>query len=675
MKKNFFYKFKKREVLSVISSLFIINITTSRQDKKIASFLLFLPVLSGFFTYIVLNYSLIVASLFTFFVNVFVTLPLQVFLTKKNKWYVRINPDVWLKLWPHPAFYLNISVWISYLYLFVLYFSIVRYVRLGKELDFSNIVLSDYSSLLSLILVILTLGIGWVYLFYKVLDKTKDIITNYFVAFCEKINYICIQNKYYFVFCEKLYKALFFISEYLHIHSSSHYKNPIELRNRTVFPRRNFSKFRKFLFYITYMRPQIFNFVVILSLIFEVALTKKLYFGLYTLFYYPLIVLLIRGLKRFHESAWTQNVCISDYMHDNWEKPHYPVLFCCFCETDPLWYFGYEKIFTPETELKKDKFCLNYTDKYYNLQNTYKFCLRVTNNPMSSLTKRIAVSYRDSKHVRWMHTSSYTSHVKPVHPLCSAFTKTQSQRMACMNHLNQHNVLNNSFSKQKYDPEVFRNNTPGLRKLLFPDFLNESIIKQCSSEESVEAKHFDKEIIRTSSAQACDDVLFVFASTDQGVQVVGMDMKTGGQVGAGVNIILPPRSLESAQNVYDHYFDVLKKRLPPDSNWHLFKKPVQSLKEDPSFANWVKLSPLFPSNLKPPFLLNFVVDPETLTDTEKEAFEKSAVFINELSNELYKNRAPAPIKGKAPENFKPVGQELYRSTVKRVLGIEPPEDT
>ena len=100
------------------------------------------------------------------------------------------------------------------------YFSLIRFLRLGTELQLTPVTLFAYADILSLLLISLTLlGSGWFYLFIVIFDKIKAILMNNFAAFCKRLAIVGIQNFSFFWIFEKLYRGLTLIEAYINLNN------------------------------------------------------------------------------------------------------------------------------------------------------------------------------------------------------------------------------------------------------------------------------------------------------------------------------------------------------------------------------------------------------------------------------------------------------------------------
>lgn len=262
--------------------------------------------------------------------------------------------------WSSPKIFKHISIAFIYPYVYAIYFSILRILKIGKTVDLSNFKLFDFC---------LEYGI---YVFYALMLYYECILLVIFITFFIKhlrnvlwenflslvysFHLFLLQFTVYFKICEFIFKLYQIINYVIGA------KNPkiwYQLKNYS-----NFSKLRD----ILYFYPQVLSFLVILFIISELLFYKTISYSYYILFFYPLFYGLLMLFVLFGKSDFIFDTCFSDYIYGRWENSRYPINFWeKFFDADTSYGFSYTF----------SKAQIEYLRKF---SQKFKWCLRKNTN-------------------------------------------------------------------------------------------------------------------------------------------------------------------------------------------------------------------------------------------------------------------------------------------------------
>jgi len=260
------------------------------------------------------------------------------------------------KTWAHPDLYKFIAISLIYPLVIGLYFSISRYLRLGSTIEFPLVysLVSD-PTIIALIFfsfdifawsLVFTINLGKIYSY--VWDCTAALLHSIHIALLRK------SPRVYFSLAEKLFK----FSRLLFILLAQ----PHDMRHRTQAESTLFERSMRYV----YFHPIIIHIVAISTVVLELLLSSgKLYYGLYTLFFYPIVRGVLAMLLRYKGSSFNLDVNLADLLEGRFENPHYPKSFWTDVGS-PMIFFGFD-VSIPE---KYQHLALEYkTKRYYRSQD------------------------------------------------------------------------------------------------------------------------------------------------------------------------------------------------------------------------------------------------------------------------------------------------------------------
>jgi hypothetical protein len=396
----------------------IFNTNYIRKNHKLFALVILLFPLMIFFS----SFSSYIIVLFILCWHIIITLPILRFMSNKYNWGSIIEKSqLPFKSFRHPFFLLTLSTGIIYPLLWGLFLSLSRYFRLGNSIDISSIIVF-YTDYIILFLFILPYTISWLYLISTALSTLREFLWEYTVSLTFSLHLQALQYYDYFRICQIIHKSHFILYDLFFQYPGAFY--------------RCFSESDKVPFFIQvtkiikYLRHHLIicNIIVIISIIIEIIICSgKLYYGIYTLFFYPITLGLLSLYHQIGNQNLVLNMCMSDYLNFNFGKPRYYLKFWFFAKNPRLWYgFVHDDMPMNLQNIYNKTLLLEYVVYSYFVRFHTKLPYRVhgyKSNPIS-LSKmtypkqygirignsrpwgvRLAACYKAHNGVRWFHTS------------------------------------------------------------------------------------------------------------------------------------------------------------------------------------------------------------------------------------------------------------------------------
>ena len=377
---------------------------------KLSLLILLLPLLLFILKYPLYN---------TFFMiiiwHILITLPLLYLISFKNKWDKKDNMQ-----FQHPYFIFTTATGIIYPLCWGLFLSLSRYIRLGSTVNlFSYIEIWRDYFILSIFLFPLILI--WGRLLILFLLTIRKILWKYTESFIFTIHLWALQYYDYFFVCKVLHKIHFVIYDFIFQYPGAYYRVFNESDSLPLVIR--FTK----IFHFLRKNIQVLHLSIVLLIVLEILLFKgNLYYSVYLIFIYPLSLSLIMLFHNIGSQNLILNMCLSDYLNQNFITPRYYQKFWFFSKNPKIWY-GMQNIL-PLTLLKnyEKNIILEYIlytnfmrfhtklpyyvhgykrNKSYNQTSSKIYGIK--KGSQKRLGIRIAAYYKTQYGVRWLHTTSH----------------------------------------------------------------------------------------------------------------------------------------------------------------------------------------------------------------------------------------------------------------------------
>jgi hypothetical protein len=256
-------------------------------------------------------------------IHSFILIPLYHYWSELRSWNSAVAGS-YIRPWHTPILYKQLAIGIIYPALFGIYFSLLRYLRLGTPInvdyffDFGLVYLHWIIVFFPLILLV-------IFFVSLLITQIRYFLWHNFSMLIFSLHLCLLQYKPYFLFSKNMSK-LYFIYNYI--------------LSWQVYPgRHNVGRFRWFIAHL-HCSPWI-TVIVFLTIPFEAIFTLHLYYSMYLLFIFILyksIVYIIGSFYFTHDLTFKMVICLSDYIYTDWTKVHYPPAFWSLFQESNFWY-------------------------------------------------------------------------------------------------------------------------------------------------------------------------------------------------------------------------------------------------------------------------------------------------------------------------------------------------
>lgn len=468
--------------------------------------------------------------------HILVLIPLFHYWSQLRNWQMNVV-GVSYKSWNHPRLYKNIALALIYPLFWGLYGSCSRFLRLGQTYDVVNNI-SQISADNIIILFISPYIMIWLFLISSAIIKVKKYLWNEVYVLLYSTHIFLLQFYGYFKIMEMLFKSSFCVEQLLTLNIN--------------YKQRNISWWKKminyFFYYPKWVVILIFSFIVM-----EIMVTKQLYYGLYILFFFPIIHNIFSCYIAFGYTEFVFDCCFCDYIsqRDKFQTPRYPINFWNYFR-DAEYYFGFEYDYTPEQtnqiaiemQKRKSTWLLRKNVSYDKHQDLLNVRLLSRKNAPNGL--RMAANFQHVNRVRWVHTARVLNTAKKLHSCTALFVKTIYDNIALLNSAWSHMHHIQAARLPMYYPEnMYINNKPilyPLKKLSFIQIqennLSSNFTIMTKKNVMITPYNGDSQDQPVYKPQANPDIIFNFTNSDFiDKRIHSMDQKTNNP-GLGDNKIL-----------------------------------------------------------------------------------------------------------------------------------------
>jgi hypothetical protein len=586
--------------------------------------------------------------------------------------FVNIIYAVLTKLWWSIGYLVMFVLVFVYPFLWGFYFAFIRYLRFGSTLDvsayFYNIVNAYLDYLLAAPFLFYYIFI-WFCFFLWIIRSIRLILWGHFVGFFYVIHIRSLQYNLYFYVIRALHKVNYLLREFLEDGSVFRY-NPLVIYKKNIINR---------FFSTLYLYPFLGTITFFSTLCLELMITRGcLYFGVYTLFYYPLITAILRCLNSHIFSVFVSTVNESDFYYGDWRHPRYPYKFWARFPMDKLPGNTPENVrldlqimqrnlgkdvgsTASDLQLRCHGFRMPYTrnargyivrernlDANGNDLHPYYRTIR-TGNP-KPFCMRLKSHYYFTVEVRWYHTSATLYYpITPLNPLTlRAFTPTgYMDVLALVNHpgsnfteiqqLAKNIAWPSPASIHVSHPNVHLDHEP--RKFINTMESNQVSSFRTLADKGVIVGTFPQMMSRVEytsimSMQQRPDIVLQFKNSPYRTnETYGIDHKTKDVKHYGRNQIVTPengditRYKELVYAYEERYFTKFDKN--PEIT-RILKKLRDNAQDSAEHQHyWASHAHLFPPKWQPPLYADRSFKEEYLTPENKELFLESQRRVRE----------------------------------------------
>lgn len=316
--------------------------------------LLLFPIFFCIYFYINFNFSFRIVFLISFLLHL-ILLPVLYIINDKNAWSYDFHNPMYGS-WLHPRIIKQISLAVIYPYIFGVYYSFIRYNRLGSTVNIDFSIAGEYQYAIIIIIIVIPY---FCILFLPNINKLKNFITerrnilwNSTVGLFYSWYIHKLSKNYFFFIIEKIYKAYRLIQGYCVINSPIYWHSNEKIA------------WYKYILNFIYLNSlNIFYILTFGGVILEILVKKQIHFGFYILFLIPIIRMLVTFWISIGKSYLNVPACLADYLYTDWTNLKFPSKFeACIGNSDIIYPFTLYP--TEEQKIKLKEISLKYRPKY-----------------------------------------------------------------------------------------------------------------------------------------------------------------------------------------------------------------------------------------------------------------------------------------------------------------------
>lgn len=558
--------------------------------------------------------------------------------------------------------------------LWFLLLCLLRYLRLGQTLNIYQH-LNDWLDYLILFIFICPYIILWFRIFIIAFSQIHEILWNFTESLIFHIHLKGLQYYDYFRLCQLIHKShfivydLFFHPSYYIFYRPCMSTDPLPL----------FTYFTKPLKYL-FINPRIIIFSTIIFNLLEILICNgNLYYGLYIMF----DSIIISGIIKIYHYIGRQNLiinmCMSDYLYMNFDKPRYHLKFWFLLRNPKLWYDFQHKL-PSELQIIVDKTTLLESSIYnnfmrFNIKLPYRvhglkripleiqkktfprqYAMRIGHR--YSLGIRIATAYKCLYGVRWFHTTRHVSYPSKniLHPYTAKFVKDPYAILALLNKPEQNFSKIQQLSKHlklwpkadilyEVDTNIQLSDPKTLIDVLEANFVMR--FKFLASKGVIIGMYnnmknnFGYSNLETMQMRPDMVSLWIYNNTFKYKGYLGIDEKhkVKSATNYGRNQVINEITYQEYNALLNVYTENLvnKKLFTEDINDCLTE--LKNLSKNGNFTKllevWSENLHLFPDKWKPPLMIDKTFDDSHLTPEAVEKIRNGEIIITKISDLLY----------------------------------------
>lgn len=551
--------------------------------------------------------------------------------------------------WSHPRLFLHIAIALIYPSLWGIYFSLSRYIRLGSTIDLYSFISSFFTFYLDwiiLALFILPHVFLWIIIPSLYLSNIRRYLWVELSSLLYSLHLFLLAYNLYFIVMEKLFKFSHLCYSLISLNGPIYFKKEVNHILRQLI---------NYLFY----NPKVIDILFLISLPIEVYFCNgKLFYGIYTLFFYPLTRSILSIFFSFYLQDWFHDCCLSDYLRSNFISPHYPIIFWAKSE-EALFYYGFQYelpqhlLDIQQTYINKHSIILKRSAKLnikiVKSKNKYSFSFRYVTNVYSQTQ------------IRWVHTQVSTK----LHSATPLFMRNIYDRINLINDTWRNISRIQYLDKNKYltPTNLYHNfnNTYPIKKDKIIGIHEENIptffVPLMNHNVSVEP--FNKDLhIPSYFPQVNPDLFLGFSkSSFKDRRNHALDVKTNG--GLGLNHILAEISQERYATTLNRHRKQLDFSTATEINL-VFDNLIATCHDfDLHQMVWAKSLHLFSPHMLPPLRLPQNFNTKLFTQEALIELQKSATKLRLISDHLISKKVPNVSGNEYPQEAYDLFQDSY----------------
>jgi hypothetical protein len=557
-------------------------------------------------------------------------------------------------------------LWFSFLCL-------LRYLRLGQTLNVYQYI-NDWLDYLILFIFICPYIILWCRIFIIFSSQIREILWDYTEYLIFYIHLWGLQYYDYFRICQLIHKShfilydLFFFSNYI-------FYRPWICGDPLPF----YTYFTNPLKYL-FVNPKIIIFLTIIFNILEILICNgNLYLGLYIMFYSIIILGVIKIYHLIGRQNLIHNMCMSDYLYMNFDKPRYYLNFWFLAQNPMLWY-NYQHKLTSELQKIINNTILLESIVYrsfihfkiklsYRIHGLKRIPLEIQKKSFPrqyairighrySLGIRIAAAYKCHYNVRWFHTtrSSLYPSKNILHPYTAKFIKDPYAILALLNKPEQNFAKIQQLSKNikiwpntnnlyDTDPNIQLSNPKTLTDVLEANFVMR--FKSLASKGIIIGMYnnmknnFGYTNMETMQMRPDMVSLWIYNNAFKYKGYLGIDEKhkVTSATNQGRNQVINEITYEQYDNLLDAYREKLVNKKLHTKEIDDCLEELKIISKNGDFNKllevWSENLHLFPDKWKPPLIIDKTFEDSHLNPEALEKIRSGEIVITKVSDLLY----------------------------------------
>jgi len=360
-----------------------------------------------FIKFIEMDYLFVESLTYVIFMQIVIIVPLIHFWLDNRNWFSEQERGNFKTIlgWNDPQLYFHISKAIIYPMVYLFYFSVIRYFRLGNKFNIyeSLLLLLTQDNIMLCVLIIVALPniFVWCMILINIFISVKNNIWESCSFLMYSIHLALLKYNPYFKFTEKIHKLFFIFFHLVSLNGSLMLFENHEGYDPLKHIQR-YSYFRQ-LIHFSYHKPSIIYFFMFFAILLEIICCGQLFISYYLLFIIPLLNIIFKGFYYYGRSDFSLDVCKVDYLNGNIMNPRYPALFWFLIENPELFFGITLELSKDESkEWSKQYFIYINENQIFQTLRTEKLFDRITKkNTKRSWLMQVKTLYYKLNQVRW----------------------------------------------------------------------------------------------------------------------------------------------------------------------------------------------------------------------------------------------------------------------------------
>jgi hypothetical protein len=333
-------------------------------------------------------------------IHIIVLIPLMAYWSTLRGWFHDNNKTLTAVTWLHPRFFFVLSLAMIYPMISGIYFTGIRYLRLGQQLHMSDvfIVITSPEHLAFLFVFLCAFFNLWCYfiLFFGNFLVIRNYLWQNTSLLVYSLHLELLTYNVYFKIMEKIFKLYFVWFSVVSLNNYFSYNS-----NNLEDTVKNSNWLRRLSYKIFY-KPYLFYIMIFVILIVEIYIFQNTTHIYYFLFWFPILLSIYKVFSAIGLSAFTRDVCKVDYLNQNLNNIRYARLFWILIE-NPDFFFGLSREL-PDNVLQdwqKQHHKIHLQNQVYSMDLIDKLYRKINKKYRTNFYIRIKVAYYKTYNLRF----------------------------------------------------------------------------------------------------------------------------------------------------------------------------------------------------------------------------------------------------------------------------------